>query len=209
MKLSRTTTALIAGSSALVLVLAGCSSDDVDGAANSAASASSEATSAMSMNDDTFDFEDGYIKEKAADSMMTGIFGTITNSTDADVTITSFRIEGLDADTSFEQHDTKDGKMFEVEGGLTVPAGGKLELVPGGTHLMIMNNKQAMEPGQEYKLVIEFSDGTTIDEDIEVRPQAAGEENYGEDGELENPAHMGGDDHDGHDHDGDHDHSKN
>ena len=209
MKLSRTTTALIAGSSALVLVLAGCSSDDVDGAANSAASASSEATSAMSMNDDAFDFEDGYIKEKAADSMMTGIFGTITNSTDADVTITSFRIEGLDADTSFEQHDTKDGKMFEVEGGLTVPAGGKLELVPGGTHLMIMNNKQAMEPGQEYKLVIEFSDGTTIDEDIEVRPQAAGEENYGEDGELENPAHMGGDDHDGHDHDGDHDHSKN
>lgn len=209
MKLSRTTTALIAGSSALVLVLAGCSSDDVDGAANSAASASSEATSAMSMNDDAFDFEDGYIKEKAADSMMTGIFGTITNSTDADVTITSFRIEGLDADTSFEQHDTKDGKMFEVEGGLTVPAGGKLELVPGGTHLMIINNKQAMEPGQEYKLVIEFSDGTTIDEDIEVRPQAAGEENYGEDGELENPAHMGGDDHDGHDHDGDHDHSKN
>ncbi|WP_297452009.1 copper chaperone PCu(A)C [uncultured Corynebacterium sp.] len=204
MKLNRTASALIAGSAALTLVLAGCSSDDntVAEATESATSAATEASSAMEESDAAVQLTDAYIKEKPADKKMTGIFGVLSNTTDKDIKISSFKIEGLKEGTKFEQHDTKDGKMFEVPEGLTIPANGELALQPGSTHLMVMNNDEAMEQGAQYKLVIELSDGSSITQDIEVRVQPAGEEDYGEDGELKNSEHMGGDkmDHENMDH---------
>ena len=131
---------------------------------------------------------------------MTAIFGTLTNNTDKDIKVSSFKLEGLKEGTKFEQHDTKDGKMFEVPEGLTIPANGELVLEPGSTHFMIMDNDEAMDVGAEYKLVIELSDGSSITQDVEVRVQPAGEEDYGNDGDLNNPEHMGGGemDHSGH-----------
>ena len=82
--------------------------------------------------------------------------------------------------------------MFEVPEGLTIPANGELVLEPGSTHFMIMDNDEAMDVGAEYKLVIELSDGSSITQDVEVRVQPAGEEDYGNDGDLNNPEHMGG-----------------
>lgn len=212
MKLNRTASALVAGSAALALVLAGCSADDKAATATeSASSKATEATSEMKGDEAAVTLKDAYIKEKPADKKMTGIFGTFSNSTDKDIKIESFSVEGLKEGTKFEQHDTKDGKMFEVEGGLTIPAGGELALAPGSKHLMIMNNDEAMEAGAEYKLVVKLADGSSVTQDIQVRVQAAGEENYGSDGQLENPGHNGsmegkmdgekGMDHEGHNHD--------
>lgn len=203
MKLNRTASALIAGSAALTLALAGCSSDDqATDTTESTTSSAAESTSAKEQSGDAVELNDAYIKEKPADKMMTGIFGVLTNNTDKDIKISSFKIEGLKEGTKFEQHDTKDGKMFEVPEGLTIPANGELVLQPGSTHLMIMGNDEAMEQGAEYKLVLEFSDGSSITKDVEVRVQAAGEEDYGNDGSLNNPEHQGGDKMDGNmDHD--------
>lgn len=202
MKLNRTATALIAGSAALTLALAGCSSDDNTAAevTESATSAATEATSVMEKSDAAVQLADAYIKEKPADKGMTAIFGTLTNNTDKDIKVSSFKLEGLKEGTKFEQHDTKDGKMFEVPEGLTIPANGELVLEPGSTHFMIMNNDEAMDVGAEYKLIIELSDGSSITQDVEVRVQPAGEEDYGNDGDLNNPEHMGGGemDHSGH-----------
>ncbi|MDK6685616.1 hypothetical protein QP265_25480, partial [Escherichia coli] len=66
MKLNRTATALIAGSAALTLALAGCSSDDNTAAevTESATSAATEATSEMEKNDAAVQLADAYIKEK-------------------------------------------------------------------------------------------------------------------------------------------------
>lgn len=204
MKLNHTASALIAGSAALTLALTGCSSDDNQAAdtTESATATSTESTSAQEQSGDAVELNDAYIKEKPADKQMTGIFGVLKNNTDKDIKISSFKIEGLKEGTKFEQHDTKDGKMFEVPEGLTIPANGELVLQPGSTHLMIMGNDEAMEQGAEYKLVVELSDGSSITKDIEVRVQAAGEEDYGNDGSLNNPEHMGGNDmnHEGMDH---------
>lgn len=194
MKLNRTATALIASFAALTLALAGCSSDDNTAAevTESAISAATEATSEMEKSDAAVQLVDPYIKEKPADKSMTAVFGTLTNNTDKDIKVSSFKLEGLKESTKFEQHDTKDGKMFEVPEGLTIPANGELVLEPGSTHLMIMNNDEAMDVGAEYKLVIELSDGSSITQDVEVRVQPAGEEEYVNDGNLINPEHMGG-----------------
>lgn len=204
MKLTRTATALVTGTAAITLALAGCSSGDNTAAemTESATSSATEASSVMEKSDAVVQLADAYIKEKPADKKMTGIFGVLSNSTDKDIKISSFKIEGLKEGTKFEQHDTKDGKMFEVPEGLTIPANGELVLQPGSTHLMVMDNEEAMEQGAQYKVVLELSDGSSITQDIEVRVQPAGEEDYGEDGDLKNPEHMGGDkmDHEGMNH---------
>lgn len=192
MKINRSVTALLAGTAALSLVLAGCSSNGSDSATSSeATAASSAAMSSEAMASESITYSDGYIKVKAADKKMTGIFGVLKNNTDKDIKITDFKVEGLDEGTIFEQHDTKDGKMFKLEGGHTIPAGGELALVPGGKHLMLMNNNQALDQGQEYTLVINFDDGSSVTQSIPVRVQPAGEEDYSGSGELSNPEHQG------------------
>ena len=192
MKLHRTTKALVAGSAAIALVLAGCSTDDSADATASSAATTTAADGSEAESSAAVTFEDAYIKEKPADKVMTGIFGVLKNNTDEDIDLTDFSIEGLPEGTKFEQHATEDGKMFKIEGGHTIPAGGEFELAPGGAHLMIMDNDEAMEQGQEFTVVFEFSDGSTLTQDVEVRVQPAGEEDYAGDGSLSNPG-MGDD----------------
>lgn len=189
MKLNRTATAVVAGSAAIALVLAGCSTDDSTDATASSAATSTAADGTEAESSAAVTFEEAYIKEKPADKGMTGIFGVLKNNTDEDIDLTGFTIEGLKEGTTFEQHATEDGKMFKIEGGHTIPAGGEFELAPGGAHLMIMDNDEAMEPGQQYTIVLNFSDGSTLTQEIEVRVQPAGEEDYGEDSELSAPGH--------------------
>ena len=189
MKLNRTATAVVAGSAAIALVLAGCSTDDSTDATASSAATSTAADGTEAESSAAVTFQEAYIKEKPADKGMTGIFGVLKNSTDEDIDLTGFTVEGLKEGTTFEQHATEDGKMFKIEGGHTIPAGGEFELAPGGAHLMIMDNDEAMEPGQQYTIVLNFSDGSTLTQEIEVRVQPAGEEDYGEDGELSAPGH--------------------
>ncbi|MFD8879100.1 copper chaperone PCu(A)C [Corynebacterium xerosis] len=194
MKLNRTATAVVAGSAAIALVLAGCSTDASTDTTASSAATTTAADGTEAESSAAVTFEEAYIKEKPADKGMTGVFGTLKNNTDEDLEVVDFRVEGLKEGTVFEQHATEDGKMFKIEGGHTIPAGGEFELAPGGAHLMIMDNDEAMEPGQQYTIVLDFSDGSTLTQEIEVRVQAAGEEDYGEDGELGNPG-MGEDGH--------------
>ena len=189
MKLNRTATAVVAGSAAIALVLAGCSTDDSTDATASSAATSTAADGTEAESSAAVTFEEAYIKEKPADKGMTGIFGVLKNNTDEDIDLTGFTVEGLKEGTTFEQHATEDGKMFKIEGGHTIPAGGEFELATGGAHLMIMDNDEAMEPGQQYTIVLNFSDGSTLTQEIEVRVQPAGEEDYGEDSELSAPGH--------------------
>lgn len=192
MKLHRTTKALVAGSAAIALVLAGCSTDDSadSTAAEGTTTTASESTEAEASAAVTF--EDAYIKEKPAEKGMTGLFGVLKNNTDEEIELVDFRVEGLKEGTVFEQHATKDGKMFKIDGGHKIPANGEHVLAPGGDHLMIMKNDEAMEQGQEFTVVFEFSDGSTLTQDVEVRVQPAGEEDYAGDGSLSNPG-MGDD----------------
>ena len=45
---------------------------------------------------------------------------------------------------------------------LTVPAGGQLVLKSGGDHLMLMDLKRALKPGERLPLVLVAPDGRTL-----------------------------------------------
>lgn len=162
-----------------VLALAGCANDN-DNSSN-ASNANTQVTSPTTTTDEqshTVTLEDAYIREKAADSDMTAIFGTIVNDTDTDLNLIGFSVEGLDDSSTFELHEVVDGMMREIDGGYTIAADSEHALEPGADHLMIMNNNQDIEAGTDYSVTLIFADGTETTATVPVRVQPSGEEDY-------------------------------
>jgi copper(I)-binding protein len=101
-------------------------------------------------------------------------FLLLLNGTDAPVTLTSVeasRAGGPLADAA-ELHETveEDGvmKMLPRPEGFEVPAGGSVELAPGGKHVMLIGLAQPLEAGQAFSLTLHFDDGRTLDLSVPV-----------------------------------------
>ncbi len=60
-------------------------------------------------------------------------------------------------------------RMQEIVGGLEIPAGGKVELMPGGIHIMLMEMKRELAPGDAITLTLTFESGTVITFDVPVK----------------------------------------
>ena len=141
MKLRKT---LMAALAAATLALAGCGGG---GTATAAA--------------DTLKVDEPWAKAATQDKGMTGVFATIENEGKETITIT-----GAESDLAgkVELHETTgDGKggmsMKEKEGGFELAAGDKLELKPGGEHIMLMDLKKDIEPGEDIKITVKTSAG--------------------------------------------------
>jgi copper(I)-binding protein len=87
--------------------------------------------------------------------------------------------------TAWEVHEVVEeggsGSMRPVEGGLVIPAGGHVHLVPGGYHLMLMGLAEPLAPGDEVEVELTFASGATASFVVPVR--AIGDE--GDDEEHE------------------------
>lgn len=76
-----------------------------------------------------------------------------------------------------EIHDmtTTDGvmRMRRLAGGIEIPAGGTIELKPGGMHLMLINLKQPLVAGARVSVKLIFKSGVTGEVALPVRPIGA------------------------------------
>lgn len=164
-----------------VAALAACSSDDAvtragttppaSATASPTAAAATGATSALTLADPWV---------KAAASGMTAAFGTLRNTGGADVVVTAASTRVASA---VELHETVKGAdgamtMRPKEGGFTVPAGGEVELAPGGNHLMIMGLKSPLAAGETVPLTLTLADGGTIRVEAVVKDFTGAQENY-------------------------------
>lgn len=187
-------TALAATICAASIALAGCGNENSTNneAQDSSASAAPEANNAE-QEASSISLADGYCRAKEEDSDMTACFGTLTNSSDKDITVESFTAPDLEG-ASTELHEVVDGQMREKEGGFTIPARGSQELAPGGEHLMIMNYPAPIQAGDALTFNLVTSDGSELTTEFPVREQPSGEENYA----------GGHGDHAGHEHEHEH-----
>lgn len=132
---------------------------------------------------------------KTAKSGMSAAFGTLTNTTNADITIVS---ANSTVSARVELHEVAgfDGKMVmrPKEGGFVIPAGGTHELKPGGDHLMLMGVTTPVRPGDEVTFTLTFADGTTAQFTAVGKDFAGGNENYqpGPHGTAGPSTHTGG-----------------
>ena len=188
--ISRTRLTVIAASALLLspLALAGCAQS---------APAEKHATASESDHSHAVTVVDGWAKANADSEMatMTGAFGTVTNDTHDDLVLESAE---SDAAGKVELHQTNsDGKMSEVDGGFSIPAGASFELAPGGNHIMLMDMKQGVSAGDEITITLRFSDGSTLDAKFLVKDYSGANENY--DGGSEHDGESGHDAASGHD----------
>jgi periplasmic copper chaperone A len=92
-----------------------------------------------------------------------GAFMTITNGSGQADRLVSAQSP---AAGTVEIHETYDDngvmRMRPVPGGFEIPAGGKLELKPGGKHIMLIGLTAALEAGQEIELTLNFEKAGAI-----------------------------------------------
>lgn len=70
-------------------------------------------------------------------------------------------------------------RMREVEGGLAIPAGGSVELKPGGYHVMLMGLTETLEEGRDIPLTLEFKEAGTVDVVLTTKAIGAAGHNHG------------------------------
>ncbi|MFC7640418.1 copper chaperone PCu(A)C [Streptosporangium lutulentum] len=91
---------------------------------------------------------------------MTSAFGTLVNTTDADVTVVSATSP---LSPMVELHEIADsgGKMVmrPKKGGFVIPARGSQQLQPGGDHLMLMGVTQEVKPGARIPFTLTLAAG--------------------------------------------------
>lgn len=111
---------------------------------------------------------------------MTAVYGTLTNTSGSDITLTggSAEVAGV-----VEVHEMAmingEMKMQRLESGLLIPAGKTVTLEPGGNHLMLMELTRGIEAGQQISVTLEFDGAEALTLDgIVAKPAAGGDEEY-------------------------------
>jgi periplasmic copper chaperone A len=68
----------------------------------------------------------------------------------------------------------KNGKdTMQMVDALSIPAHGTIKLAPGGYHLMLMNPKHPIKPGDTVHITLHFAGGETLQATWPVRPANA------------------------------------
>jgi copper(I)-binding protein/cytochrome oxidase Cu insertion factor (SCO1/SenC/PrrC family) len=103
---------------------------------------------------------DGWIRVAPKTEMNAG-YMTLINSGQDSVTLVNLASDAFDQ-IDIHEMATMDGLMTmrEIEG-LVIPAGGRVELSPGGKHLMMRNPQQPIIAGEEVEITLMFDSGSS------------------------------------------------
>ena len=97
---------------------------------------------------------------------------TIRNAGGADrlVSVTSPAAEKVETHVTMKDGDVS--RMREVKG-YALPAKGRVELAPGGSHLMLVNIKAPLKEGDKVPLVLRFEKAGEVKTELSVRALGA------------------------------------
>lgn len=125
--------------------------------------------------------EDQWVR--AAESGMTSAFAVITNPTDKPIRVIGARSTRFAGVVQLHEVAMQAGKMQmkEKSGGFLVPAGGSVELKPGGDHLMLMKMRQPVTAGEMVPMMLITSDGGQLRFEAMGRVFAGANEEYHDD----------------------------
>lgn len=165
--------------SALVLGTAACGSPSAPSGSATPIAAAAGATAASDASNvsKALTLTDGWAK---AGTGMTGAFGTLTNTTDAPITITTAASDAASRTELHTMSKQDDGtmKMVQKEGGFVVPAQGTVKLVPGGDHVMLIGLKEELRNGDQVRITLTSTSGESYEWTVPVRSFAGAEEEY-------------------------------
>lgn len=164
---------------ALALPLAACSAGGSDYAGSDGGATGSPASDGADAVD-TSDLSLADVWVKSAESGMSAVFGTLSNSSSNAVTLVGATSS---AAGMVQLHETNaDGtggmSMQEKEGGFAIPAGRELRLEPGGDHIMLMDLTAPLLAGDTVEVTLQFAGGAELPITATVKDFAGAQENY-------------------------------
>jgi copper(I)-binding protein len=101
--------------------------------------------------------KDAWVQEGPPSQKITAAFMLIENHNSAEISLLS---ASTDAARVVELHkmELEDGMMsMRKVDSINVPAGGMIELKPGGYHLMLIGLNKALKEGEDVKVTLRFS----------------------------------------------------
>lgn len=120
--------------------------------------------------------QDGWVSEAPPGTEVMGGFLTVVNRTKQAVSL-----QGVDSPVFEAVHmhavRKQDGETtMEMLSEVVIPAGGSVQFVPGGTHLMLMNPKRVFKTGDMVPLTLDFGKAGRLALSLPVkRPSATNE----------------------------------
>lgn len=117
--------------------------------------------------------KNAWVREAPEGRKVTGIFLTLMNAGAVPRAVVSGSTEVAD---TLELHEMKrDGEMMRMSPvqRIEVPAGGQVELRPGGFHLMIFGLKKPLVQGDTVRVMLMLDDGSRVAVAAPVRPMGA------------------------------------
>lgn len=161
-----------------ILALAACSSGSSTSGTSSDSTASASNSATTSTTASALEFSNTWVKATTAN--MTGVFGTITNTSDHEITLVSVE---SDASHDNQLHTTEidattgTSTMKQVDS-LTLKAGQSLELAPGADHIMLMGMHCALPAGTETTIKLKDTEGNTYSFTAQARDYSGAKEEY-------------------------------
>ncbi len=118
-------------------------------------------SSAACSDNNQVQFIDGWIKQLPPVVPMRAGYVQISNLSDEPKKIIALQSSAFE---TVEMHETKmdEGmmKMIELES-FDIPAKGKIELKPGGKHMMLIAPTSPLKIGEEVEVIVTFEDSST------------------------------------------------
>tara|TARA_B110000444_G_scaffold185377_1_gene174445 strand:- start:298 stop:702 length:405 start_codon:yes stop_codon:yes gene_type:complete len=103
----------------------------------------------------------GFVRATPPGQKMTAAYMCLTNSGAEDVVIEGVSIK-IAARTEIHESYVRDGMMAMRQLPLiTVPAGGRVELVPGGMHMMLFGVTNPLNEGEEVNIVLQYKNAAS------------------------------------------------
>jgi copper(I)-binding protein len=127
------------------------------------------APAALAQSAGTVTVHDAWIRQPVGDRSQAAAFAVVENSGAAGRAIVSAIADVADTTELHEMKMTGSMMRMSPVTRIDVPARGKVELRPGGLHLMLFGLKPAVTAGDTVMLTLAFDDGTTVSAKAAVR----------------------------------------
>jgi len=116
---------------------------------------------------------DAWIRQAPPGATMMAGYATLKNTGDAPITVLTVQSDAFRMTSVHETIVANDmAKMREVHR-LAVPAGDEVRMEPGGRHLMLMQPRRDIVPGDKIEVVFLLADGTRLQTYFDVLPSDA------------------------------------
>lgn len=108
--------------------------------------------------------DDPIVRATPANAPVSAGYMTIRNTGDEADTLISGSV-GFAGKTELHEMsmDNDVMQMRALNGGIEIPAGGEITLMPGGLHMMFMNMQEQMKEGEQHTATLTFENAGSID----------------------------------------------